>query len=144
MMMRAPSWAVMSWTSYGGAISTRSMPQSPSRAAMRTALRASRGSSPPGSGVPVPGGEPGVDGVDVERQEDRVGVLPDDLQGDLHGLLDPEGLEVEIEMTVVSRSSAEVDLDTLTGELLAVVEETMQPTRTSLWLQFRPRLDPSR
>jgi hypothetical protein len=27
------------------------------------------------------------------------------------------------------------DLDTLTGELLAVVEQTMQPTRASLWLR---------
>jgi hypothetical protein len=32
-------------------------------------------------------------------------------------------------------SSRQVDLDTLTGELLAVVEETMQPTRASLWLR---------
>jgi hypothetical protein len=31
----------------------------------------------------------------------------------------------------------QVDLDTLTGELLAVVDQTMQPTRASLWL--RPR-----
>ena len=29
----------------------------------------------------------------------------------------------------------EVDLDTLTGNLLTVVEETMQPTRVSLWLR---------
>jgi hypothetical protein len=29
----------------------------------------------------------------------------------------------------------EIDLDTLTGELLAVVEQTMQPTLTSLWLR---------
>jgi hypothetical protein len=28
----------------------------------------------------------------------------------------------------------QVDLDTLTAELLAVVEETMQPTRMSIWL----------
>ena len=32
----------------------------------------------------------------------------------------------------------EVDLEVLTGELLAVVEQTMQPTQTSLWL--RPHL----
>ena len=32
----------------------------------------------------------------------------------------------------------QVDLDTLTGELLAVVEETMQPTRASLWLRLQP------
>jgi hypothetical protein len=31
----------------------------------------------------------------------------------------------------------QVDLDTLTAKLLAVVEETMQPTQASLWL--RPR-----
>ncbi len=29
----------------------------------------------------------------------------------------------------------EVDLDTLTGNLLTVVEETLQPTRVSLWLR---------
>jgi hypothetical protein len=32
----------------------------------------------------------------------------------------------------------EVDLDTLTGELLAVAEETMQPTHASLWLRWQP------
>ena len=31
----------------------------------------------------------------------------------------------------------QVDLDTLSAELLAVVEQSMQPTTTSLWL--RPR-----
>jgi hypothetical protein len=29
----------------------------------------------------------------------------------------------------------QVDLDTLTGEVLAVAERTMQPTRASLWLR---------
>jgi hypothetical protein len=37
-----------------------------------------------------------------------------------------------------ARLRDEVDLDTLTGELLAVVEETMQPTRASLWLRPQP------
>jgi hypothetical protein len=32
----------------------------------------------------------------------------------------------------------EVDLEALTGELLAVVEQTMQPTQTSLWLRRQP------
>jgi hypothetical protein len=32
----------------------------------------------------------------------------------------------------------EVDLEALTGELLAVVEQTMQPTQTSLWLRPQP------
>jgi hypothetical protein len=32
----------------------------------------------------------------------------------------------------------QVDLDTLTGQLLAVVEETMQPTQASLWLRPHP------
>jgi hypothetical protein len=36
-----------------------------------------------------------------------------------------------------ARLRDQVDLTTLTGELLAVVDQTMQPTRTSLWL--RPR-----
>ena len=36
-----------------------------------------------------------------------------------------------------ARLRDQVDLDTLTGELLAVVDQTMQPTRASLWL--RPR-----
>jgi hypothetical protein len=40
------------------------------------------------------------------------------------------------------RLRQQVDLDTLTGELLAVVEETMQPTRVSLWL--RPPAERSR
>jgi hypothetical protein len=37
-----------------------------------------------------------------------------------------------------ARLRDEVDLDTLTGELLAVVDQTMQPTRTSLWLRPQP------
>jgi hypothetical protein len=36
-----------------------------------------------------------------------------------------------------ARLRDQVDLDTLRGELLAVVDQTMQPTRASLWL--RPR-----
>jgi len=34
-----------------------------------------------------------------------------------------------------ARLREEVDLDTLTAELLAVVDQTMQPTQASLWLQ---------
>jgi hypothetical protein len=34
-----------------------------------------------------------------------------------------------------ARLREEVDLDTLSGELLAVVDHTMQPTRTWLWLR---------
>jgi hypothetical protein len=34
-----------------------------------------------------------------------------------------------------ARRRDQVDLDALTGELLAVVERTMQPTTTSLWLR---------
>jgi hypothetical protein len=37
-----------------------------------------------------------------------------------------------------ARLRDEVDLDSLTGELLAVVEQTMQPTRASLWLRPSP------
>jgi hypothetical protein len=36
------------------------------------------------------------------------------------------------------RLRQQVDLEALTGELLAVVEQTMQPTRTSLWLRPSP------
>ena len=36
-----------------------------------------------------------------------------------------------------ARLHQEVDLDTLTAELLAVVEETMQPTQASLWLRVQ-------
>jgi len=38
-----------------------------------------------------------------------------------------------------ARLRQQVDLDALTAELLAVVEQTMQPTQASLWL--RPRAD---
>jgi hypothetical protein len=34
-----------------------------------------------------------------------------------------------------ARLRDQVDLDTLTGELLAVVDQTMQPTQASLWLR---------
>jgi hypothetical protein len=38
-----------------------------------------------------------------------------------------------------ARLRQQVDLDTLTGELLGVVEQTMQPTQVSLWLRPVPR-----
>jgi hypothetical protein len=34
-----------------------------------------------------------------------------------------------------TRLREQVDLDTLSAELLAVVDQTMQPTRLSLWLR---------
>jgi two-component system NarL family sensor kinase len=37
-----------------------------------------------------------------------------------------------------ARLRQEIDLDTLTAELLAVVEQTMQPTQASLWLRPQP------
>ena len=37
-----------------------------------------------------------------------------------------------------TRLQEELDLDTLTGELLAVAKETMQPTQASLWLRPSP------
>jgi hypothetical protein len=37
-----------------------------------------------------------------------------------------------------ARLRDQVDLDTLTAEVLAVAEQTMQPTRASLWLRPRP------
>jgi hypothetical protein len=38
-----------------------------------------------------------------------------------------------------SRLREQIDLDTLSNELLAVVEQTMEPTRVSLWLRPSPR-----
>ena len=38
-----------------------------------------------------------------------------------------------------ARLRDQVDLDDLRGELLTVVDQTMQPTRASLWLRPRPR-----
>jgi hypothetical protein len=41
-----------------------------------------------------------------------------------------------------SRLREELDLDTLSAELLAVVDQTMQPTTTSLWLRPSPQGSP--
>ncbi len=43
-----------------------------------------------------------------------------------------------------ARLRQQVDLDTLTAELLAVVDQTMQPTRVSLWLRPPVRSSPDR
>jgi hypothetical protein len=46
-----------------------------------------------------------------------------------------------------ARLRDQVDLDTLTGELLAVADQTMQPTQASLWLRDNPtppRTSPAR
>jgi hypothetical protein len=43
-----------------------------------------------------------------------------------------------------ARMRDEIDLDTLSGELLAVVGPTMQPTRLSLWLRPAPNTAASR
>jgi hypothetical protein len=40
--------------------------------------------------------------------------------------------------TFAARLRDQVDLDALHGELLAVVDRTMQPTRASLWLRHGP------
>jgi hypothetical protein len=42
----------------------------------------------------------------------------------------------------VARLREQVDLDTLRAELLALVDHTMQPARTSIWL--RPPATPER
>jgi hypothetical protein len=41
--------------------------------------------------------------------------------------------------TFSARLRDQVDLTTLTGELLAVVDQTMQPTQASLWLRPKAR-----
>jgi hypothetical protein len=38
-----------------------------------------------------------------------------------------------------ARLRRQTDLDTLTAEVLAVVEQTMQPTQAALWLRSSPR-----
>jgi hypothetical protein len=45
-----------------------------------------------------------------------------------------------------TRLREQVDLDTLTGEVLAVVDQTIQPTQASLWLRPQPQrlLSPSK
>ena len=42
-----------------------------------------------------------------------------------------------------ARLRDQVDLDTLTGELLAVADQTMQPTQASLWLRDNPTPPPT-
>jgi hypothetical protein len=42
-----------------------------------------------------------------------------------------------------ARLREQVDLDTLTGELLAVVDQTMQPASASLWLRPPPEPRPA-
>jgi hypothetical protein len=44
--------------------------------------------------------------------------------------------------TFVARLRQQIDLDALTAELLAVVDQTMQPAQASLWLR-QPRREPS-
>ena len=42
-----------------------------------------------------------------------------------------------------TRLRGQVDLDALNAELLSVVDQTVQPTRTSLWLRPRPGRRPT-
>ena len=69
----------MSAWSYGGETSTTSIPTTgSSRQIRRTASSSWRDDSPPGSGVPVPGAEPGSHDVDVHRQEDALALVGGD------------------------------------------------------------------
>ena len=43
-----------------------------------------------------------------------------------------------------ARLRDQVDLDALEGELLGVVDQTMQPTQASLWLRPQPASPPER
>jgi hypothetical protein len=51
------------------------------------------------------------------------------------------GLSASELADLVGVTAAEVDLDALTAELLVVVDQTIQPTRASLW--FRPPVERS-
>jgi hypothetical protein len=56
----------------------------------------------------------------------------------------PEGSSLAVAATLAvaaafsARLCEQVDLDTLSAELLAVTDQTMQPTTASLWLRARP------
>ena len=45
------------------------------------------------------------------------------------------GLRDHTRPSLAARLRDEVDLDTLTGELLAVAAQTVEPTKASLWLR---------
>ena len=73
------------------------------------------------------------DGEAVEGLEDGCVLVSPSSDADLC----PVGI-IEAVKTIQAFSARlrdEVDLDTLSAELLAVVEQTMQPTRASLWLR---------
>ena len=71
--IRSAASAVMPLTSNGGQTSTTSAAQRSSSAAMRrSAPRSSRVVRPPGSGVPVPGANAGIEHVDVDGEVDAL------------------------------------------------------------------------
>ena len=70
--------------------------------------------------------------------EELVGEIHDeyDRDAELAAAADPESVDAGLTIERFSaRLRDQVDLDTLSAELLAVVDHTMRPTATSLWLR---------
>jgi hypothetical protein len=81
----------------------------------------------------------GVTGAEVERLvELGVLVARRRVQGAVDRRFNRRRDTAQTMAAFSSRLRQQVDLDTLTAELLAVIDQTMQPTRASLWLRLKP------